>query len=102
MSITKLLPFIIILLAVFACHTGPKKSEVIKIDASNAEKFCLLKDIKTLNEGLLLKNQLSAVSSNFKVRNFEFTAKLKTTAGSAGVLIFAEPEANSPEKGYEV
>ena len=101
MNITKLLPLIIIPLVVFSCQTRPPR-EVIKIDVSNVDKYCLLKDVSTSNEGLLLKNQSAAVSSNFKVRNFEFTAKVKTAAGAAGVLVFAEPEANSSEKGYEV
>ncbi|HEY3388718.1 MAG TPA: family 16 glycoside hydrolase, partial [Prolixibacteraceae bacterium] len=49
-----------------------------------------------------LKNQSSAVSSNFKVKNFEFTAKLKTTAGAEGDLVFAAPDASASEKGYVV
>jgi len=102
MNITKLLPLIIIPLVVFSCQTRPPKVEAIRIDSSNVDKFCLLKDVSTSNEGFLLKNKSAAVSSNFKVRNFEFTAKLKTTVGAEGVLVFAEPEANNTEKGYEV
>ncbi|HZK97650.1 MAG TPA: family 16 glycoside hydrolase, partial [Prolixibacteraceae bacterium] len=75
---------------------------VIKVDASNVDKFCSKTDISASGEGFLLKNEKSAISSNFKVRNFEFTAKLKTTAGAEGVLVFAAPDASVSEKGYAV
>ncbi len=102
MRITKLLPVSIISLVLFSCQTEPKQGVLIKIDATNADKFSLQKDASVSSEGFLLKNQSSAVSSNFKVKNFEFTAKLKTTAGAEGVLVFAAPDAGASEKGYAV
>src|SRR5665648_460506 len=102
MKFTKLLSVIIFSFVLFSCQTGPKKGEVIKVDASNVDKFCSKTDISASGEGFLLKNEKSAISSNFKVRNFEFTAKLKTTAGAEGVLVFAAPDASVSEKGYAV
>lgn len=102
MRFTKLLPLIIISFALFSCQTGPNKGELIKIDATNVSNLGLQTDISASGEGFLLKNQLSAISSNFKVRNFEFTAKLKTTPGAEGVLVFASPDASTSEKGYTV
>jgi len=102
MKFTKLFSVIIISFVLFSCQTGPKKGEVIKVDASNVDKFCSKTDISASGEGFLLKNEKSAISSNFKVRNFEFTAKLKTTAGAEGVLVFAAPDASVSEKGYAV
>lgn len=102
MHFTKLLPVIIGSLVLFSCQTGPKKGESIKIDASNVAKFGVQNDVSASGEGFLLKNQSSAISSNFKVKNFEFAAKLKTTAGAEGVLVFAAPEASTSEKGYAV
>ncbi|HZK94085.1 MAG TPA: hypothetical protein VFC67_07750, partial [Prolixibacteraceae bacterium] len=74
MKFTKLFSVIIISFVLFSCQTGPKKGEVIKVDASNVDKFCSKTDISASGEGFLLKNEKSAISSNFKVRNFEFTA----------------------------
>ena len=102
MHFTKLLTIIISSLMLFSCQTGPKKGEVIKIDASNVAKLGVQNDVSASGKGFLLKNQLSAISTNFKVRNFEFTAKLKTTAGAEGILAFAAPDASGSEKGYTV
>jgi len=102
MLFTRLLPVVILSLGLFSCQTGPKKGEVIKIDASNVSNLGLQTDISATGEGFLLKNQMSAVSSNFKVRNFEFSTKLKTTPGTEGVLVFASPDASISGKGYAV
>lgn len=102
MRYTKLLPVIIISFVFFSCQTGPQKGAVIKIDASNVSNLGLQTDISASGEGFLLKNQLSAISTNFKVRNFEFNAKLKTTPGTEGVLVFAAPDASVSKKGYVV
>jgi hypothetical protein len=102
MHFTKLLSVALISLVLSSCQTGPKKGEIIKIDASNVAKFGLQKDVSVSADGFLLKNQSSSVSSNFKVRNFEFKAKLMTTEGAEGVLVFAAPEAGVSEKGYVV
>ena len=102
MHFTKLLPVIILSLGLFSCQTGPKKGEVIKIDTSNVAKLGSQTDITATGEGFLLKNKLSAISTNFKVRNFEFTTKLKTSPGAEGILAFAAPDASGSEKGYTV
>jgi len=102
MHFTKLLPAILITCVLFACQTGPPKGIVTKIDASNIDEFCLQQDVSATTEGFLLKNQSSAITTKFKVRNFEFTAKLKTTPGAEGILVFASPEESIPGKGYEV
>lgn len=102
MRFTKLLPAILITFGLFACQTELRKGEIIKIDASNVEKLLLQNDISVTSEGFMLTNQSSAIASKFKLRNFEFTAKLKTTAGAEGILVFAAPDAVSSDKGYVV
>ena len=102
MRFIKLLPAILISCFLYACQTGPRNGEVTKIDPSNVEKFFSQKDVTVTGEGFLLKNQSSAIVSIFKVRNFEFTAKMKTTSGAVGILVFAAPGESIPAKGYEV
>ena len=102
MRFTKLLPAIVVFVLLYACQTGPKKGEVTKIDASNFEKYCQQNDVTPTGEGFLLKNQSSAISTKFKVKNFEFSVKIKTTPGTEGVLTFAAQEAAIPEKSYAV
>lgn len=102
MLFTKLLPLFLLPIVLFSCQTGPKKGEIIKIDASNVSNLGVQTDISATAEGFLLKNQSSSISTNFKVRNFEFTAKLKTTAGAEGVVVFASPDASVSGKGYVV
>ena len=100
MRTTNLLPAILILFILFACQTGPKVGEVTKIDASNVDKFLRQHEVMVSGEGLTLKNQSASVSSKFLLRNFEFTAKLKTTAGAEGTLIFAIPDLAEKGQGY--
>lgn len=102
MRFTYLLSVILFIFVFCSCQTGSQKGEVTRIDTSNIEKYCIQKDVSVTNEGLLLKNQSSAIVSRLEVRNFEFTAKIKTTAGAEGVLVFATPEESIPGKGYEV
>ena len=102
MHLTNLLPAILISCVLCACQTGPRKGVITKIDASNIGELCLQKDVLATNEGFLLKNQSSAIVTKFMVRNFEFTAKLKTTPGAEGILVFAAPGESIPGKGYEV
>ena len=96
----KLLPVFLIVLVLYACQTGPMKGEMTRIDASNINKFCILNDVSVNPMGIGLKNQSSSITSQFLARNFEFTAKLKTTAGAEGFFVFAGT--GKPESGYEV
>jgi hypothetical protein len=102
MRFKKLIPVLLLTTVLFACQSGPRKGEVTKIDASNISQFWIQNDASVSGEGFLLKNQSSGITSKFKVRNFEFTIKLKTTPGTEGILFFAEPEATNPDKGYAV
>ena len=98
----RILSALLLTLIVYACQTGPRKGEVTRIDASNIDNFCLLHDVTTTPDGLLLKNQSSSITTQFNVRNFELKAKLKTTPGAEGILIFAATDAASTADGYEV
>ena len=102
MRITYLLQVVLISFVVSAYQTGPKRGEVIKIGASNVDKFMIQKDVTSSGDGFLLKSQSAAIALKFKVRNFEFNAKLKTTDGAEGVFVFASPKVNVPDKGYIV
>jgi len=85
-----------------SCLTGSKDGKTTKIVSSNVDQFCSKNDVSISAEGFLLKNKLSAISTNFKVRNFEFSAKIKTTAGATGVFAFSVPDGGDIEKGYLV
>jgi len=102
MRFTFIVSTILVVLVCFACQSGPENGKVIKIDKTNAKEFVIQNDVTTSNDGFLLKNSSSAITSKFKTRNFEFSAKVKTTPGAEGVLVFAAPEVNAPDKGYVV
>jgi len=103
MRLIKLSSIIVMASVLFSCQTGPKKGEVTKIDAANYEKFWSPNELSVTNDGLVLKNQSSPLLLwKEKVRNFELTAKLKTTKGAEGSLIFAVPNASNPDNGYVV
>jgi hypothetical protein len=102
MQVTKLLPAILIFTLLFACQSGPRIGEVKKIDVSNIDKSWEKHDCSVSDDALVLKNQLSAITSKFKLRNYEFTVNLKTTAKAGGILAFAVPESGGAEKGYSI
>ena len=102
MSFKHFLPGILIMFLILSCQTGLKKGKIIKIVASNVAELLNQNDVTNSEDGFLLKNQSSAISSKFKVRNFELSAKVKTTPGAEGILVFAAPEVNAPDKGYVV
>jgi len=102
MRLTHFLPAILIVIVLFACQTGPKKGVVTKIHLSNIDKFWVQNDAKPLGEALSLANQSSSIISKFKVRNFEFSARIKTTPGAEGILLFAAPNEGDSGKGYAI
>ena len=102
MHLRKLIAALLLALCFSACQTGPKKGEVTTIDASNIDNYCLLHDVSVTQDGLLLKNPSSSITSQFNIRNFELTAKLKTTPGAEGILVFAATDAASTADGYEI
>jgi hypothetical protein len=67
----RILSALLLTLIVYACQTGPRKGEVTRMDASNIDNFCLLHDVATTPDGLLLKNQSSSITTQFNVRNFD-------------------------------
>ncbi len=102
MHYIKLLSALFCIITLTACQSGPRTGEVTKIDATNIEDYCLLHDVAVTTDGLLLKNRSSSITSQFNLRNFELTAKVKTTTGAEGVLIFAATDAASTADGYEI
>ena len=102
MHLTKLFPAIIASFVIFSCSTGPQQREVTKTDSPNLEKNWLQTDVTTSPDGFLLKNKSATIASKFQLRNFEFSAKLKTTPGAEGIFVFAAPEIGTPEKGYTI
>ena len=102
MRFTKIVPVVLIAVALFSCQTGSKKAEVIRLDAANLEKSWTQNTVSTTSEGFLLENQASMIASKFQVRNFEINAKLKTTLGAEGAIVFSVPDVATPDKGYIV
>ena len=102
MRFTKILPVILITVALYSCQTGPQKGEVTKLDATNLGKLWVQNEVTTTPDGFLLDKQTSMIASKFQVRNFEFNAKLKTTAGAEGTLVFSVRDIAIPEKGYTI
>ena len=102
MHFMKILPALLLAFMVYSCQTGLRKGEVTNIDPSNIDNYCLLHDVSVTKDGLLLKNPSSSITSQFNIRNFELTAKLKTTPGAEGILVFAATDAASTADGYEI
>jgi hypothetical protein len=100
MKLRDLIPVILITLLTVSCQNAPEKGVVTRIDSGNLEKFWIQKDCSSNSEGILLENQGAALTSKFMVRNFEFSAKVRSTLGAEGILSFAINEGGS--SGYKV
>jgi len=104
MRFKKIIPFILIALSISSCQSGLEKGKCTIMDAKNLSDYWQKKGGTSNIEGLLLGKQSEGITSKFSVRNFEFSVKLKSTAGAEGMLAFAIPgEVNgSQAKGYTV
>ena len=95
MSLRTLIPVILITLSALSCQNAPDKGVVTSIDSGNLDKFWTQKECTSNSDGVLLVNQGAGITSKFKVRNFEFSVKLKSTQGAEGMLSFATLEGAS-------
>lgn len=102
MRITRILPAILMAFTLLSCQTGLEKGKATKISASGFENHWLQQDVTSVSDGVLLEKQASAITSKFDLRNFEFTAKLKTTTGTEGVIVFAASKTNTDNSGYVI
>jgi len=102
MCFIKYFPAVVTAFVFFSCQTKPKRAEVILVDSPDIAKSWQQNDISVTGDGFLLINKSSAIGSKFQVRNFEFSAKLKTTAGAEGVLVFANSDKEGSGNGYPV
>jgi hypothetical protein len=104
MRFRKIIPFILIALLIVSCQSSLEKGKYTNIDAKTLADFWQKKGGTSNSEGLLLGKQNEGITSKFSVRNFEFSVKLKSTAGAEGMLAFAIPgeSKGSPAKGYTV
>jgi len=104
MNFRKIIPISLFALMILSCQTGLKKGTVTNIGTNNLAEFWTQKDCSPTDEGMLLANQGSGITSKFNVRNFEFSVKVKSSPGAEGILSFAtnQETVNSFSKGYKV
>jgi hypothetical protein len=79
--------FFVILVALLtaSCQTSPEKGVVTRINSrTTLEKFWAQKDCSFPDEGLLLEKQGARIISKFRVRNFEFSVRIKSSRGEIG------------------
>ncbi len=91
------------ILLFWSCTSLPQ-DQVTEVGKANLTKYWNLKDAQPENDQLLLVKNLSEINSKFVARNFEFTAKLKTTEGAEALVAFHTRigEGNLLTKGYTV
>jgi len=84
----------------FSCKLGPEKGTTTRINSGNLKEYFSKKDCSSDNEKITLDKNGAGILSKFTVRNFKFSAKLKTTEGAEGMISFATD--NKEKKGYQV
>ncbi len=99
MNLRPYLPIILIAILTISCQTPPEKGVATLINSGNLHNYWNQKECTLSDEGVLLDKEGSGITSKFKVRNFEFSAKMKTSPGAEGILSFAE---DKPGSGYKV
>ncbi len=107
MSIKKIIPALILLSIVvylIASYKGPEMGVTTTIDKNNIEKFYEIKDVLLKEDQFHLEKNTASISSKFRIRNFELSLKMKTTAGAVGQLNFATSKTYDKEnfRGYTV
>ncbi len=107
MSIKKIVPALIVLSFVvylIASYKGPDMGTTTTIDQSNIEKFWKIKEVLYEGSQFHLAKGTSSITSRFRIRNFELSLKMKTTAGAVGQLNFAASKSFDEEnfRGYTI
>jgi hypothetical protein len=87
-------------LLIHSCQMGPEKGSTTKILPENLKDYFSLNSCSLDRQNISLKKNGAGVTSKFAVRNFEFSAKIKSSAGSEGLIVFAADKKNN--KGYRV
>lgn len=99
MNLRIIFPFILISLVIASCQPVPEKGAVTGFNASTLAKFWTQRDCSSNSEEIILKNTGSGVISKFRVRNFEFSARIKSTQGAEGILSFAVKDGTISKAG---
>ena len=101
MKLIKLTASILICSLIFSCQMGPRKGVTLKINTGNIEKYLTQKNCSASTEGIILKNNESGITTKFMMRNFEFSAKMKSSDGAEGLIYFANATGGD-KKGYKI
>jgi hypothetical protein len=73
-------------LLIHSCQMGPEKGSTTKILPENLKDYFSLNSCSLDRQNISLKKNGAGVTSKFAVRNFEFSAKIKSSAGSEGLI----------------
>ncbi|HJZ41479.1 MAG TPA: family 16 glycoside hydrolase [Bacteroidales bacterium] len=86
-----------------ACSPALKEGVQTQVGRQSLKKYWTTNDCNTSGGVISLETTNSLLTSRFEVRNFILTAKLMTTSGAEGALLFHVVSGNSEEAtGYSV
>ena len=73
-----------------SCQNAPEKGKVTQIDPETWENSGHKRIVQLNGEGVLLENQNAGITSKFKVRNFEFSVRVKSSPGTRRNIILCD------------
>jgi len=94
---------ILIMLQVTSCRPDLKNGAPVMVSQQLIKKYWKCNNCVILADSVSLKDRNSSLTSKFILRNFTLSARIKTTAGAEGALLF-HVKTNSPEAltGYSM
>jgi hypothetical protein len=94
---------VMLLLFFSACSPALKEGVQTQVGRQSLNKYWTTNECNTSGGLVSLENMNSSLTSRFEARNFVLTAKLMTTAGAEGTLLFHVVPGNSEKStGYAV
>lgn len=96
----KLLVTATLFILIISCQKGPEKGTNTKIKPENLKEYFSQKDCTTDSQSITLEKNGATLISNFELRNFEFSARIKSSEGAEGIISFATGK--NRQKGYSV
>jgi hypothetical protein len=105
MAIRKILSIgvVFIMILVASCRPELKEGVVTTVSNESIKKYWKCNDCIVSANSVSLNNRNSSLSSKFKLQNFILSARLKTTPGAEGTLLFhVKPNRSKATTGYSV
>jgi hypothetical protein len=93
----------LLVIGLAACGPVIKKGENVQVGGQNLTRYWIAENVSVSGDTVILEKSDASITSKFKIQNFTITARLLTTGGAEGKLLFhTSVSGKDASKGYVV